>query len=239
MAELQEEINAKTFALGTKGVRFTEDMLKNLVRQGLRMLEKSAHTNHETKDNRTLIEVGELTAKSRGAVSSLTVADSDVFHQTMKDWGLQYAIKEMPVLDEKGKEIFADENGKPVVSKINDKGEKSFYDEDGKQIDNDKVMPLKEFVVFFDSRHTEVLTNAFKDYQKRCEEKAEKAEEKADKKEEKAEKAEEKADKKEKKAEKKSERQNISQTIKKNKERMKEVNKDNPEKHHNRGEQSL
>ncbi|MBO6259619.1 MAG: hypothetical protein J6N47_02200 [Lachnospiraceae bacterium] len=214
MAELQEEINAKTFALGTKGVRFTEDMLKTLVRQGLRMLDKSAHTNHETKDNRTLIEVGELTAKSRGAVSSLTVADSDVFHQTMKDWGLQYAIKEMPVLDEKGKQIFADEKGKPVTLGVNDLGEKTFFDEKGKQIDKDKVYPLKEFVVFFDSRHTDVLTNAFKDYQKRCSEKAERAE-------------------------KKPERENIKEKIEKNKEKMKEVNKDNPEKHHNRGEQSL
>lgn len=226
MADLQEDINAKTLAIGTKGVKFTEDMLKNLVRQGLRMLENPNRTNHGTKDYRTRITIGELTAKSRGAVSTLTIDDAGMFARTMKSWGVQYAMKEMPVLDEKGNEVFVDAKGKSVSVEIGDKGEKSFFDETGKQLRKAEVKPLKEFVVFFDSRNTDVLTNAFKDYQNRCAGKAKRIEKIAER----------QAEQKEKKQQRK---ENIKKTIQKYKEKMKTVNKNNPEKHHNRGEQSL
>ena len=124
--------------------------------------------------------------------------------------------------------------------------------------DSPEPEPMKQYTIFFDQRFTEPMTKAFKEYiqiieRKKSQDK-DKAEDKAeDKTEDKTEDKDKSKDKnksqdKEKTKDKnkskdkdKSERpkKNIKDQIKKFKEKMKKVNKDSPEKHHNRGAQSL
>ena len=130
-------------------------------------------------------------------------------------------------------QLLTDENGEPVMDdskciyEKNDRGEFILDDEGNKKLTKDsplpvplleetsaKPEPLLEYTIFFQAKDAKIIEHAFKKYI-------------------------EDHDKKLSRNKDRSERTNIKDMIKKFKDKMSEVNADNPEKHHNRGEQSL
>ena len=92
-------------------------------------------------------------------------------------------------------------------------------------IDTETGEPKKQFTVFFDARNTEVMQAAYKDFVDRSEKVTKKEASRTEKIQDIKDKIKYKV--------------NIKQMIKTNTERANNINKNNPEKHHNRGAQSL
>lgn len=189
-----------------------------------------------------------------GQKETIVVSDLKEFEKKAKEYGIGFAVKSRPVyqLDANGKAL-KDEKGKPIPVmdysecklKKDEKGDivynyekcRIVKDEYGHDVMGDdgkpkleegsplpvpeleegskKAQPMMEYTIFFKAENQKVLTECFKDYIDGEEKKKQKIQDRYEKK------------------------QNIKEMIKKNKEKMGEVNKDNPEKHHNRGEQSL
>ncbi len=199
----------------------------------------------------------------RGTVTSFDISEHDeIFDKVMTQYGIPYTTKEEPLLDDNGNKLYdyskckfemdannmpvmdytgckfeEDEFGQPIMDTRtitpNDKGgnpdsSKAFEvseprlakgsPEPKPKLDKSskKPEPIKQYTIYFDQRYTEPMTKAFKEYTRRNDLKKAHDKEKIER-----------------------PKKNIKDTIKKMKEKMKLVNKESPEKHHNRGAQSL
>lgn len=278
MAEIQEGANQKIWELTTKGTRFTSSMLLKLIKAFLNKNQRhqSIKSQEHGKDGvvkkidekLTAAITGQGTNKmefkdfvqkidsNHGTVSTFNISEhDDIFDKVMIKYGIPYATREFPLLDDDGKQIYdyskckyekdehgadvmdyseclikKDEHGKPLFEKeerSDAEGNKYFVEvpvlesgspEPKKKLEKGSPQPelVKQYSICFDQRFTEAMTMAFKEYAQKNELKKAKDKDKASR-----------------------PKKNIKEQIKKYKEKMKEINKDTPEKHHNRGEKSL
>ena len=217
------------------------------------------NTNHNNRENHVVNEpkrgkqtLEELLNQGKGA-STITVDNLEEWDKIADKFHVDYAIRE--------KDVFENDNKTPkmdysncIIEKNPDGTDKMDYtrctkvkDENGyDKLDDNGIpildenslppepvlaegspepVPLKEYTVFFKGQDTEVISEAFKEYinRKGLEKDLDKAK---------------KVDK-ESILGKNKEKVNIKSMIKDFTEKAKELNKNNPEKHHNLGEQSL
>lgn len=258
MPDIQEAANAEINSMAKRGgkavvtatfkaTKFSGKLLKNVFKAVLETMGISSgkDKNYRSQDDEVQhgkMDIKDLVAKDR-ETTSINVNDTEtkLWDKICKKLGVDYSIEESPLKDERGNQVFdyskcrivKDENGEPVMDdskciyEKNDRGEFILDDEGNKKLTKDsplpvplleetsaKPEPLLEYTIFFQAKDAKIIEHAFKKYI-------------------------EDHDKKLSRNKDRSERTNIKDMIKKFKDKMSEVNADNPEKHHNRGEQSL
>lgn len=260
MPDIQEAANAKfeelskksakeVVRVSLKATKFTGKLFANIFKAVLQTAgidvgrsngRGGAYKENEVQHGK--MDLKDLVSKDRETTSiKINDTETKLWDKICKESGVDYSIVESPARDDKGNQMYdysmcrvvKDENGEPVMDdskciyEKDDKGEFILDDDGNKKLTKDspnpvplleenspKPQPLHEYNIVFQAKDHAVIELAFKKY-------VEEHDKKIDLNKSKAEKV------------------NIKDMIKVFKEKMSEVNADNPEKHHNRGEQSL
>lgn len=214
MPDIQEDL----IALSTKGTKFTFETLKKMM-------------DYLQKGGEFAVKFGANAAFKAGSFAVEKIAGK--FGNPNK-----VSIGELAAMGGTQSSLTIFDHDKLFDKVMKDYGikytvmETPLKDDKGEPITDIKTgKPMKQFTVFFDARNTEVIQAAYKDYVDRSEKAVEKETMKAERKQERKTRRGEPRENKSK--------VNIKQMIKTNTARANDINKDNPEKHHNRGAQSL
>lgn len=260
MPDIQEAANAEINSLAKrsgkevirvslKATKFTGKLLANIFKAVLETAGINVGRNNsrggysqENEVKHGKMDLKDLVAKDR-ETSFIAVNDTDtkLWDKICDEMGVDYSIQEKPALDEKGNQVLdyskcrlvKDENGEPVMDESkcifekDEHGEFILDDDGNKKLTKDSPLPVPlleetsakpqkvfEYDIVFQAKDAKIIELAFKKYI-------------------------EEHDKKIDLNKARSEKVNIKDMIKVFKDKMSEVNQDNPEKHHNRGEQSL
>ena len=250
MPEVQDELSKGLIAIVFKSFQFSKDFAKAV--GDFLESDKQKHSRGGGAADKE-VKHGKMKTKDfiekEGQKESIKVNDIKDWDKVAKHFGVDYAVERREVLDEKGKPVM-DYSDCEFEYETDGKTPKFDYSEckikkdklgldmkdektglpilepgspDPKPVLADKSpQPKKqyEYTVFFKAQDTSVINLAFEDFVKKNEKKQQRSEQKYEKKHG-------------------HKRVNIKEMIQEFKAKAEEQNKDNPEKHHNRGEQSL
>ena len=236
---IQDELNAKTAQVATsaakkgtkyavnvsaQATKFTAKLLKNifkaiLISAGVKGVSLGNGGKSAPDISHGKIKADEFMARE-GKKESINIKDTDAkdFEKKAKHFGVDFTIVAEDARDEKGNQLF--DYSKCKIMK--DENGLDLMDENGKPKlaeDSLKPEPLKEFSITFMANDAMTMENCIKSYLKDHEKKL--------------------ANNKRLANDPDHHRINIKEMIVTFAEKAKELNKDNPEKHHNRGEKSL